>query len=352
MNRENGRVQTRKLGALRPGDRFAGPCVIRAMEVKWRRNGMPFLVLELGDASGRLKGRLWDNAPEQAERFRAGMVVVVEGRAGLVGGRLDLTLTAIRPAEAGDEITPEQLLAHSARTPAELRTALGGFVDRVEDDTLRAMLTNLMDAHPLAERFFLAPGGKLWHHNRLGGLAEHLLGVLALVETLCSTHPRLRRDILVTGAICRLWGEAAAFRSEGYIDISDGGRLVGRRVLADSALRNCWTALGEEIRLQVRHMVVCGEGEGEVAPSTPEALALVDAIRLDRQADAACRLTVRRDFLHPNWTGYVPLLKRSLYLGSENAPVEETSQSATHPGFSSRRGCGNSPSARQCDGNS
>ena len=57
----------------------------------------------------------------------------------------------------------------------------------IQNDYLKQLLESLFKEPDLLDAYCNTPAGKLWHHNYLGGLLEHVVTVLDLAETL-KTH--------------------------------------------------------------------------------------------------------------------------------------------------------------------
>ena len=50
---------------LKPGESFTGYLIIRKAELKSKKDGSPYLVLGLGDSTGRISATLWDDAQKK-----------------------------------------------------------------------------------------------------------------------------------------------------------------------------------------------------------------------------------------------------------------------------------------------
>ena len=85
------------------------------------RSGAPYLALELGDSTGRISGRVWNDVELLDARFGEGDAVHVLGRVEKFRDRLQLEVRALEPADADP----------AALAPALRRDAdeLEGFVD-------------------------------------------------------------------------------------------------------------------------------------------------------------------------------------------------------------------------------
>ncbi len=71
-------------------------------ERRTRRDGRPFLDLELTDKSGRVRARVWDGVPVLEQRFDVGDTVRVLGRVGEYAGRVELEVRDVERVEPGD----------------------------------------------------------------------------------------------------------------------------------------------------------------------------------------------------------------------------------------------------------
>src|SRR5437879_13163690 len=68
-------------------------------ELRSTREGKPFLRLELGDRSGTIEARLWDNAESLAALFDRDDIIKVQARVENYKNRLQLVVVNIRGAE-------------------------------------------------------------------------------------------------------------------------------------------------------------------------------------------------------------------------------------------------------------
>ena len=69
-----------------------------------------------------------------------------------------------------------------------------------------------------------APAG---HHAYLGGLLEHTVAVATMALELCTLHPRLDRDLLLSAAIVHDLGKTREFTYGAEIERSREGALLG-----------------------------------------------------------------------------------------------------------------------------
>jgi len=176
-----------------------GVFAVTKKERRRTRNGAPYLALELADASGRVEARVWNDVDLLDQRFGEGDAVHVLGRVERFGGKLQVQVRAVEPAEETD---PSTLTPSLRRDADELdgffeflaceitHEGLGDVVDLfVRDKTVRAGLRTLPAA------------GADGHHGYAGGLLEHTVGVATLCRETAQLHPRLRHDLLLAAAL-------------------------------------------------------------------------------------------------------------------------------------------------------
>jgi 3'-5' exoribonuclease len=82
--------------------KFSTYFVLDAMELKVSTKKDPYLVLNLSDRSGAIKGYLWDNPDRMAGLLREKTFVKVRGEAREISGALIINVKRIRTAIQGE----------------------------------------------------------------------------------------------------------------------------------------------------------------------------------------------------------------------------------------------------------
>ncbi len=154
-----------------------------------------------------------------------------------------------------------------------------------------------------------------------------------MAETCAAAHhryPHVDHDLLVTGALLHDLGKIEELKTEGFIDYSDQGRLIGHIVLGAEMVRDRLRALPgfpEELAMRLLHLILSHQGKGEygspVVPMTVEAIILYYADELDSKANAFARIISRDKEPGRKWSRYVELMDRFLYLGDEPESASE-----------------------------
>ena len=77
------------------------------------------------------------------------------------------------------------------------------------------------------KKYSKAPAGKMWHHDFVGGLLEHVHSLIAISKTVHASHPDLDLDLLIAACILHDIGKTVEFDIGVNIEITDEGRLYG-----------------------------------------------------------------------------------------------------------------------------
>jgi 3'-5' exoribonuclease len=79
----------------------------------------------------------------------------------------------------------------------------------------------------VGDRFYQYPAAAKIHHNFLGGLAEHTLGMVAVAEDLVKLYPLLNRDLLVAGVLVHDLGKTEELSGPVTTEYTVEGKLTG-----------------------------------------------------------------------------------------------------------------------------
>jgi 3'-5' exoribonuclease len=205
--------------------------VVRAHTRRQRRNGEPFLKLQLGDMTGAVEAVIWDEVEALAPICPAGSIVRVLGRYS-VDERYGAGVTVKRMRVAAEHEYELGDLTEAPPVPYEQMAAeLDELVETVQRPHLRALLARLIDrTTETGASYHSAPAAKYYHQAYRHGLLEHCLSVAQGVSVLASGPFRggVDRDLAVTGALLHDIGKIEVYSTvNGAIELTDHGKLLG-----------------------------------------------------------------------------------------------------------------------------
>ncbi len=331
------------LSEVKPNQVFTTTFLVHVKDVRQKKSGEPYLSLLLGDRTGEVDAKMWDNVVEVVDTFERDDFVKVKGVLQVFQSRLQMSVHKMARVLDSD-VDFADFFPASSRDPMEMFAELRGIVAGIRDPNLRALLEAFLNDEPLARRYRTAPAAKQVHHAYLGGLIEHVLSVCRLCQLVAPHYVNLDLDLLLTGAILHDIGKVAELTYDRSFGYSSEGQLLGHIViglrLVEEKLRQ-FPDFPPKLRVLVEHMIVSHHGELEFGspkvPLFPEALLLHHLDNLDSKMECMRALAEKDRHVDGCWTGYSPSLERSIlkkakYL--EDAPPRpQAPLASSEPGF-------------------
>lgn len=311
------------IGSLTPNEVVTGQFLVLTKEIRHKRTGEPYLTLHLGDRTGDMEAKMWDNVVEVMDTFDRDDFIKVKGLMQLYQNRTQFTVHKLRRLEE-HEVDFTDYFPCSQRDPEEMFRDLQAIIAGMINPHLRALLEAIFADQRVAGLYKVAPAAKSIHHACRGGLLEHVLSLCELCRAAAShyaasNYKDIDLDLLLAGAILHDIGkleELSYGRSFGY---SPDGQLLGHIVIG---LRMVGTRMDQipdfpaRLRTLLEHMIISHHGELEFGspkvPLFPEALLLHHLDNLDSKMDTMRHALNRDAQVETEFTGWVAPLERVL----------------------------------------
>ena len=292
--------------------------VVVAKQVKPKKTGEPYLALTLGDRTGQIEAKMWDNVADAIDAFDQDDYIKTKGLINKYKNRFQLTIHKLRRLEDA-EVDFADYLPKTNKNIDELWQTLADFVISLKNPCLKALLQAFMSDAQIAEAFRSAPAAKTLHHAYIGGLLDHVVSLFRSCDLLTRNYPQVDRDLLLTGAFLHDVGkihELAYTRSFSY---TTRGQLLGHMIIEIEML-HAKAALvpgfPEELKTLLEHLIISHHGQYEFGspklPMFPEALMLHYLDDLDSKMESMRAHFEREADLESPWTSYNPALGRPL----------------------------------------
>jgi 3'-5' exoribonuclease len=265
---------------LEPNQIVTTSFLVHSKEIRQKKTGELYLSLLLGDRTGELDAKMWDNVAEVLDAFDRDDFVKVKGLIQIFHNRPQLTIHKVRRMD-DSEIDFGDFFPSSARDPEEMWKELQGIVAGIENPHLKGLLDAMLGDQDVALRYRRAPAAKSIHHAYLGGLIEHVLSLCALARLTAGHYRNIDLDLLIAGVVLHDIGKIYELNYERGFSYSNDGQLIGHiniglRMVADK-LRGL-PEFPPELRSLVEHMILSHHGQLEFGspkvPQFPEALLL------------------------------------------------------------------------------
>lgn len=307
--------------------------LVHAKEVRQKKSGDPYLSLVLGDRTGEVDAKMWENVAEVMDTFGADDFVRVKGQLGVYQNRPQFTIHKLQRLSDSD-VELEDFFPTSSRDPMEMFVELEGIIAGVANPDLRALLRAVFGDEQIAALFRKAPAAKSVHHAWLGGLLEHTISLCALCRMVATNYPGLNPDLLIAGALLHDLGKIYELDYNRSVSYTTEGQLLGHIVLGlriiDEKLRKL-PDFPPKLRILLEHMILSHHGRLEFGspkePMFPEALLLHFLDDLDAKMGCMQSLINRDNLVEGEWTSFSAPLERSVlkmdrYL-EDSEPVPE-----------------------------
>jgi len=292
--------------------------VVTSKQVKPKKTGEPYLALTLGDRTGQIEAKMWDNVEEALDAFEQDDFVKVKGLLNKYKNRFQITIHKVRKL-GESEIDFSDYLPKTTKDVGELWQTLAGFVGSFQNPHLKALIEAFMADPEIAEAYRNAPAAKTLHHAYIGGLLDHVVSLFRSCDLLCRNYPQINRDLLLTGAFFHDIGKIYELTYNRSFSYTTRGQLLGHMIIELEMLQAKLAQLPdfpEELKTLVEHLVISHHGEYEFGspklPMFPEALMLHYLDDLDSKMESMRAHFEREAGMEGAWTGYNASLGRPL----------------------------------------
>ena len=292
--------------------------VVVSKQVKPKKTGEPYLALILGDRTGQLDAKMWDNVEDAIDAFEQDDFVKVKGLLNKYKNRFQITIHKLR--RLGDsEIDFSDYLPKTTKDIGELWQTLATFVASFRNPHLKSLVEAFMADPEIAEAYRNAPAAKTLHHAYIGGLLDHVVSLFRSCDLLCRNYPQVNRDLLLTGAFLHDIGKIHELTYNRSFSYTTRGQLLGHMIIELEMLQAKLAHLPDfppELKVLVEHLIISHHGEYEFGspklPMFPEALMLHYLDNLDSKMESMRAQFEREAASEGPWTGYNSSLSRPL----------------------------------------
>lgn len=316
-------LEQKDLVEINTGDEFTLFLIVNKSEIKTSKTGKSFLNLELRDRSCTLPAKVWDNAESAFLKLREGSIAKVAGIVEDFNGSPQIRIEKWRVATSEDDVTPEDFLPRSKRSLPVMVEEFDSYINSISNHYLRRVLQIIFTDDNL-KKYTRTPAGKGWHHAYIHGLLEHTLEIARICDLMCSIHPQINRDLLISGALLHDFGKTEELTYETAFDYSDKGKLLGHIMIGALAVEKAASEIDNfpaELKERLIHLVLSHQGKLEYAspvePKTLEAIVLYQADELSAKTNAYKSAIEAEKNKNSKWTKFLPLANTSLMITEE-----------------------------------
>jgi 3'-5' exoribonuclease len=293
--------------------------VVVSKQVKPKKTGEPYLALTLGDRTGQIEAKMWDNVEDFIDAFGQDDYLKVKGLINKYKHRFQLTIHKLRRMQDA-EVDFADYLPKTPKNIDELWSTLVDFVGTFENPHLKSLLELFLADPEFAEGYRVAPAAKTLHHAYIGGLLDHVVSLFRSCDLVCRNYPQINRDLLLAGAFLHDIGKIHELTYNRSFTYTTRGQLLGHMIIELEMLQAKLQQLPDfpsELKTLLEHLIISHHGQYEFGspklPMFPEALMLHYLDDLDSKMEAMRSQFEREADLEGPWTSYNASLGRPLF---------------------------------------
>lgn len=301
----------------REGDRVFDIYLCKHKQSAVTKNGKPYENIILQDKTGTMDAKVWEpNNPGIADYDELDYIEVY-GEVNNFQGALQVNVKRIRVCGEG-EYNPADYLPVSSKDINEMYNELLGLIGSIKNTYLKQLLEAFfVKDEDFKKKFCLSSAAKAVHHGFVGGLLEHTLSVTKLCDYYCTAYPILKRDLLLTAAICHDMGKVKELSPFPENDYTDEGQFLGHIVMGSQMIgQRAATIDGfpQGLLMQVQHCILAHHGKYEYG--SPKVPALIEAVALNYADDTDAKMETFKEILdntnETGWLGFNRLFESNL----------------------------------------
>lgn len=303
------------------GDKIQGFYLCVDKSYKISKTGIPYLDILLSDNTGKVIGRLWENADHFNKKFTKGDPVAVKGLPVEFMDQLQLNIKQINLAEHKKYdkygFNPEKLVVSINENPQKIISQVENILNKINNSKLKKLCFDLLNKY--SSDFTIYPASLNNHYPVKGGLLLHIYNCLCLCINFIKVYKYLDKDLMISGTFLHDIGKVKSFSGKFVFEETSEVKLLGHEVLGQNILLeeiNLIKHFPEDLKNQLTHIVLSHHKNiidgNRKWQRFPEALAIFNINRTDAQMDIMNRVFLNENINNQNWTDGKHHFKTSL----------------------------------------
>ena len=301
---------------LKEGDRLFDIYLCKHKQGAVTKNGKPYENVILQDKTGTIDAKVWEPNNPGIGNYNTLDYIEVHGDVNNFQGNLQVSIKRIRVCREG-EYNPADYLPVSGKDINVMFKELKEFIQSIKNPWLKQLLEAFfVKDEAFAKAFCYSSAAKTVHHGFVGGLLEHTLSVTKLCDYYCKAYPILKRDLLLTAAMCHDIGKVREISPFPENDYTDDGQLLGHIVMGSQMVAEKAAEIADfpHVQLvQLQHCILAHHGKY----GSPKIPALMEALALNYADDTDAKLETFKEILENNsasqgWLGFNRLFESNL----------------------------------------
>ena len=288
-----------KITDFKIGNKVQGFFLCTHKDYKISKNGSPFLDIKLSDNTGKIEGKVWENADHFNEKFTIGNPVALKGVPVEFLNHLQLNISQISNAEL--EIyqkygfNPDSLVPSIKGNPEKYFDQILNILNKLTNKELKLLSLKIFEKYKA--ELISSPASLKDHYPIKGGLILHLYNCMNLAIQCCKNYKNLNKDLMICGSILHDIGKINCYSGEYIFSETDESKLLGHDILGLNIVNseiNSIKNFPNDLKQKLNHILIMHhkskKDENRLWQRFPEAIAIFNINRLDAQIDIMSRV--------------------------------------------------------------
>lgn len=264
----------KKIIDYKNGETMSLEAIIKKSDFRLAKNGKNFLSLVFEDKSGQIPGKYWDANDENAQTFKVGTIVQLDGKRDIYQGKPQVIINHLGVLDA-DTVDMSQFIQTAPIKKSDMEDAFEDIFLEITNGAWNRIVRYLFKKYH--NQFFTSAAAKSNHHDFQGGLAYHTLSMVRQAENISDQYPQIDRALLIAGACLHDLGKTIELSGNLDIEYTFEGNMLGHITIVDEeivrAAEDMSISLESEDMILLRHMILSHHGLLEYgSPERPKLL--------------------------------------------------------------------------------
>lgn len=276
----------KSISSLQVGEHFDGHVLLKNVSKGTTKNGDLFLTIALGDKTGEIESKVWDQVDAFLENVHVGNILHVMGNVTEFRGKKQLNSSSIRLAD-DSSINMADFIESAPVDGESLFSRIKDSITSISNESIKKITLAILEKYE--EKLKTFPAARSNHHAYLSGLAYHTSSMMNVGEALCKLYPILNKDLLMAGIALHDIGKIREYTGVIGTDSTLEGRLIGHIPIMSSEIETTAKELGvegEEVLL-LQHMVLSHHGKMEWGSPVVPLIAEAEVLHMIDMIDAS-----------------------------------------------------------------
>lgn len=285
-------------------------------------NGGLYIAMYLSDKTGQLNGRMWQATESAYNSLPKPGFIRVQGRSELYQNNLQIVVNQFQAIEA-DQVEIADFLARTEKNRKEMFEEIREMLSKIKNTQVAMLVEAFLADKELMQKFCQAPAAVKMHHNYIGGLLEHINGMMKVASAILPLYPKVDGDLVLAGILIHDMGKTEELSYDMAFSYTDSGQLIGhisKGIMMLEKKAEELTAGGKTIDRNVLdllgHIILAHHGQYEFGspklPATAEAFMVNYIDNLDAKMNQVT-IAIEDEPGDSNWTGWQGSLGTRLY---------------------------------------